>query len=90
MRKSVAIRVRGTVQGVFFRQGTQRKAQELGVRGYVQNESDGSVSARAEGEAAAVDALVAWCRRGPEAANVTGVDVEEAPHGGYEGFDVRR
>jgi acylphosphatase len=90
MKKSVSIRVRGIVQGVFFRQGTQRKALELGVNGYVQNEPDGSVSAHMEGEGAAVDALVAWCRRGPEAATVTGLDVEDAPHGGHESFDVRR
>lgn len=84
------MRVVGRVQGVFYRQSTKRKADELGVKGYVQNESDGSVTACFEGEAAAVDELVAWCRRGPEEACVASVTVQPADHAGYASFDIRR
>ena len=58
--KAVQARVTGTVQGVSFRWYAQEKARELGVTGWVRNETDGSVLLHAEGEDAAVDALVAW------------------------------
>ena len=63
--KAVQARVTGRVQGVSFRWYTQEQAQGLGVTGWVRNEPDGSVAAHVEGEPGAVDALVAWCRRGP-------------------------
>jgi acylphosphatase len=70
------IRVLGLVQGVAFRAYTVDEARRLGVRGTVRNLPDGSVEAEAEGERSAVEALVAWCRRGPPAARVDGVQVE--------------
>ena len=39
------VRVRGRVQGVFFRESTRRAALEAGVAGYVRNMPDGSVEA---------------------------------------------
>ncbi|EAN34379.1 Acylphosphatase-2 [Theileria parva strain Muguga] len=36
--------VRGKVQGVFFRKYTKLEADKLGIKGYVRNEEDGSVS----------------------------------------------
>ena len=89
-QRSVSIAVTGTVQGVFFRHHTQLKAQELGLKGFVQNEPDGSVSICAEGDAQAVNILIEWARRGPDSARVSGVSVEDAPHGGYDTFDVRQ
>jgi acylphosphatase len=40
-----ALRIEGHVQGVGYRYFALREAQALGVRGYVRNERDGSVSA---------------------------------------------
>lgn len=88
--KRVRLRVRGRVQGVWYRASTRARAEELGLRGWVRNRRDGSVEAEAEGPDAAVDALVAWCREGPPLAEVTSVEVEElAPGGVEEGFRVR-
>ncbi|HYQ81236.1 MAG TPA: acylphosphatase [Anaeromyxobacteraceae bacterium] len=70
------IRVRGLVQGVAFRQSTVDQARRLGLEGWVRNRADGSVEAEAQGARARVEALVAWCRRGPPAAEVEGVEVE--------------
>jgi acylphosphatase len=76
------IRVRGRVQGVWFRATAEREAARLGVTGFARNERDGSVLVEAEGHAAAVDAMVAWCRIGPPRAEVTAVAVEAiAPQG---------
>jgi acylphosphatase len=47
---------------------------------------DGSVEALVQGEPAAVEAVVAWARRGPPLARVTAVDVDEAPHAPVRGF----
>lgn len=80
------IRVRGRVQGVWFRASAQREAARLGVAGFARNERDGSVTVEAEGAPVAVDALVAWCRLGPPAAEVTGVEVEAVPVVGSTSF----
>lgn len=81
--------VRGRVQGVFFRESTRREADARGVAGWVSNRDDGSVEAVFEGERGAVDAMVEWCRAGPERAEVENmeVSVEEDPDG-LHGFSV--
>ena len=80
--------VRGNVQGVFFRASCQREAARRGVAGWVSNRPDGAVEAVFEGEDAAVDALVSWCRQGPPHADVSGVDVSEEEPEGLSGFGV--
>jgi acylphosphatase len=82
--------VHGRVQGVYFRSSTQDEARRAGVDGWVRNRPDGCVEAVFEGEAAVVEQLVEFCRRGPSWAEVTRVDlVEESPEG-ERGFRVRR
>ena len=64
--KRVRVIVRGYVQGVGFRANCARRADALGVTGWVRNQWDGSVEALFEGDAAAVDRLVDWCRARPQ------------------------
>jgi acylphosphatase len=87
--KAVQARVSGRVQGVSFRWYAEEKARSLGVGGWVRNEPDGSVLVHAEGEAEAVDALVAWCHEGPTSARVSGVAVREASPTGATTFETR-
>ncbi|HTJ41084.1 MAG TPA: acylphosphatase [Kofleriaceae bacterium] len=78
-RKRIRAIVRGLVQGVSFRATTRREAARLGLSGWVRNQPDGSVSLEAQGPADRVDALVAWCRKGPPAAEVASVEIEAMP-----------
>jgi acylphosphatase len=88
--KRVRVVVRGWVQGVGFRASCARQASALGLTGWVRNRWDGSVEALFEGPAETVDAMVGWCHHGPSAAEVTGVEVHEAPPGPNErSFRVR-
>jgi acylphosphatase len=90
-RVRVRLRVTGLVQGVFYRQSTALEAARLGLSGAVRNRADGSVEVEAEGARSGVEALVAWCRRGPPSARVEGLDVAWEPPTGQAGpFSVSR
>jgi acylphosphatase len=80
--------VSGYVQGVYFRESCRQKAALLAVAGWVRNRSDRSVEAVFEGEPAAVERMIAWVRRGPEDAHVTGVEAFEEDPEGLVGFAV--
>jgi acylphosphatase len=79
--------ISGHVHGVGFRYSLAEEAGRLGVTGWVRNRRNGTVEAVLDGEPAAVDAALAWARRGPPAARVTGVQVDETP-GGFARFDM--
>jgi acylphosphatase len=87
IRKRVV--VHGNVQGVFFRDSTERAASSRGVAGWVSNRPDGAVEAVFEGEEEAVAAMVDFCRSGPRSADVERVDEEDEEPEGLQGFDVR-
>jgi len=87
-RHTRRLAVRGRVQGVGFRYATVRAALELGVTGWVRNRRDGSVEAVVQGPTEAVEALIAWARRGPEAAFVESLEVSEA-EGEFATFETR-
>ena len=80
---------RGRVQGVFFRDATQREAQSAGVAGWVANRSDGAVEAVFEGDDEAVERMVRFVRGGPGHADVEDVEVQEEEPEGIAGFQVR-
>jgi acylphosphatase len=83
------VQLTGRVQGVWFRESCREVADRLAVAGSVRNRADGSVEVIAEGPPQEVQALVAWCRQGPRAAEVTGVEVTEERPEGLVGFRVR-
>jgi acylphosphatase len=83
------VTVHGNVQGVFFRDSTEKEANSRGVAGWVRNRDDGAVEAVFEGDEDAVEGLVEFCRSGPSKADVERVDVEEEEPEGLDGFSVR-
>ena len=89
-RKRARVRISGRVQGVFFRDATRGKAQELGLSGYVKNAPDGDVEAVFEGPRESVEEMVRWCGQGPPKASVESVDVDyQTPGDDPTGFEVR-
>lgn len=83
--------VSGKVQGVYYRQSAKQKALELGISGTVQNLRDGSVLLIATGATEQLNKLVDWCRQGPPAAKVTGVQVQEEEEAReFIGFTIQR
>jgi acylphosphatase len=73
------LRIAGRVQGVGYRAGFSREAQWLKLSGWVRNRLDGSVEALVQGNISAVDAIIAWSRRGPSLARVDHVSVNDIP-----------
>jgi acylphosphatase len=84
---TVRLLIRGRVQGVGFRYAFADEARSRKLRGWVRNRRDGSVEAIVAGPAADVDAIVAWSRRGPAAAQVTAVDMTTM-EGDFTSFEV--
>lgn len=84
------IKVKGKVQGVFYRSTAQAKARELGLSGWVKNEEDGSVLIEAEGEEQKILKLVDWCREGPGAAIVNDIEYGQIEPEGVNGFEIKK
>ena len=72
------LRISGRVQGVGFRYALADEARARKLSGWVRNRRDGTVEAVVAGPEGDVEAVIAWARRGPPAARVTGVAVEPA------------
>lgn len=84
------LRIAGRVQGVGYRDALRGEALARGLTGWVRNRGDGTVEAVLQGEAAAVEKVSAWARRGPPAARVDRVEAQDAGGGfdrPYAGFD---
>lgn len=89
-RDCVHFRVRGLVQGVYYRASTQETARRLGLTGWVRNCTDGDVELVACGTAEQIDALERWLWQGPPAARVESVRRSRIAAEEFTGFEVRR
>jgi acylphosphatase len=90
-KKRLSARITGRVQGVGFRNFTQRRARRLGLTGWVRNEPDGSVRLEAEGPREALDDLMEAVHQGPRMAVVDDVEVAwDDATDEFEIFQVRR
>jgi len=84
------VHISGQVQGVFFRDSTRQKAEELGLAGWVKNLPNGRVEAVFEGPSERVREMIRWCEEGPQNASVEEVDKDFESFGGdLEVFEVR-
>ena len=84
------IRVSGRVQGVWFRKYTREAALSFGLKGFVENSSDGSVYLEAEGSREDLTQLLDWLRDGSPHSRVEEVSFAEGPFSGFTSFEIRR
>lgn len=89
MTRAVRVRITGLVQGVGYRDWTQREAHSRGLDGWVRNRRDGSVEAVLSGPAEAVAGMLEACRSGPRSAEVEAVESEAWNVPIAEGFSVK-
>ena len=89
-REQRHIRIHGKVQGVGYRFFATRVARRLGLKGFIQNNRDGSVEATVEGEKAAIDEWIEELKEGPRYAEVIRIDQETKEFSGkLPDFDVK-
>jgi len=82
--------VGGKVQGVGYRDFTQRRAADLQLKGYVRNLADGRVEIEVEGERAKIEALIQLLWQGPPRSKVTSVDLSWGPSSSrFHDFSIR-
>jgi len=86
--KRVHVMVRGEVQGVGYRYTAHLAAREIGVAGWVQNRSDGSVEAEVEGTEDQVERMLVWLAGGPRSARVSSLTTTEVPLQAAAGFEI--
>src|SRR3954468_8884697 len=80
--------VRGSVQGVGFRDAATRQAGALGVRGWVRNEED-HVAVHAEAGPEGIERFAEFLRKGPRGARVDDVEIQDVEVEGHEQFAIR-
>jgi acylphosphatase len=88
MIKHLDITVQGKVQRVGFRQATKAVADQLGIKGTVKNENDGSVNIEAEATDTMLELFLDFCREGPEGAGVTALQSHEGELKNYRNFEI--
>ncbi|MBN2165292.1 MAG: acylphosphatase [Marinilabiliaceae bacterium] len=87
--KRVKAIVDGRVQGVGFRYFVRRAALQYGVKGYVQNLSNGSVEIDAEGEMESLELFLKECKSGPRLSRVERVKVDTHSLINHTDFSIR-
>ncbi len=82
------LRVKGRVQGVFYRYWVKRNASSMGVAGYAKNLPDGDVEVLLQGGEEEVKELIRLCWKGPPLARVDSVTVFKVDSPRMTGFKV--
>jgi acylphosphatase len=86
--KHIDIKITGKVQGVSFRATTKAVADQMGIRGMVRNEKDGSLYLEAEGDDTLLEVFVEWCNEGPDRAKIENVEVTPGEVKNYRNFEI--
>lgn len=88
--KRADLDVYGSVQGVFFRRSAKLKAEALGLRGFAENTTDGSVHVALEGYEDAINQFINWVKSHPAPAEIVSVDVEwDKEFKNFRNFETR-
>ena len=87
---NATISVSGRVQGVGYRNFVQMAANVLGIKGWVRNEMDGTVTAEVEGQQAIVDEMIEKCYQGSTMSRVVKIDIRQGEIKNHKDFKVLR
>jgi acylphosphatase len=90
MIETLSIKVKGIVQGVFYRQRTKETALRSGITGEIKNLPDGDVHIYATGTPEQLQEFVKWCNKGPDTAVVSDVIIEKIPVKAFNSFKIVR
>ena len=89
--RTVLVRYSGDVQGVGFRATVRRIAGGFSIKGWVKNDSDGSVSMIATADAKELDAFLQAIRDSRLGNLIEREEMEPQPSPAHAiGFDIRR
>lgn len=90
MRERRNLKIRGVVQGVFFRDTVRRTASRYDISGFVRNVGFDAVEIEAEGESDTLNAFIAdVLAHPPRSARIEDVQSTRVPTVGEEGFVVK-
>jgi len=90
MKINAHILISGRVQGVWYRASTKNKAEQLGIKGWVKNTTNGEVEAVFQGEEKLVEKMITWCYQGPPLAKVDKISVKKQDNiENYDDFSIK-
>ena len=90
MKEQRHLRIHGKVQGVGYRFYATRVARRMGLKGWIQNNRDGSVEALVEGEKNSIDEWIEEIREGPRYVEVIKIGQESKEFTGkLPDYDVK-
>lgn len=84
------IKVKGRVQGVWFRKYTQNTATKIGVKGFVMNDLNGLVYAEAEGFKLQLDEFIDKLKIGSPLSRVSDITYIKGVFMNFESFEIKR
>jgi acylphosphatase len=89
--KQAHVIITGTVQGVGYRYFVRSNAENLGLKGWVRNTSNGKVEAVLQGTEEQVQEMLALARQGPILSEVKDIEVEwEGVEGEFSDFEIKK
>ena len=88
MKKAVRLYIKGTVQGIFFRQFVQDNAERNNIRGFVRNLEDGRVEVFMEGDSTDLDKMIELCQKGPKHSQIENVEIKEEKIQDFKEFKI--
>lgn len=84
------VNIKGIVQEVFYRAFVKTNAVMLGLKGWVRNETDGSVTAVFQGEPDKINEMLEKCKSGSPAARVAKISIKNKSEAveKFDGFEI--
>jgi acylphosphatase len=82
--------IKGKVQGVFYRATAKKKADEIGVKGWIANTDAGDVEVVCSGTKEQLKEFIEWCRQGPPLSKVEDVETTDTNEQQFAAFVIHR